>query len=87
MVLEVHVVLCVTVGVFEKHFFAPKIGQKYSFLNLLENLLINFFLNLVYKESLYYLLYSRTNPTLGKNLVPKISTKMLLANHITGFLN
>ena len=37
------------------------------------------FLNLVYKESLYYLLYSCTNSISGKNLIP--------ANQITGYLN
>ena len=30
-----------------------------------------FTLNLVYKENLYYLLYSWVNPVLGKNLVPE----------------
>ena len=56
---------------------APNMGQTYDFLNLLENLVISFFLNLVYKESLYCLLYSCTNPILGKNLIPEIWTKML----------
>ena len=41
-VLEAHVVLCVTVRVFEKK-IASKIGQKQSFLNLLENVVIIFF--------------------------------------------
>ena len=45
-----------------------------------------FFLNLVYKES-SYLLYSYTNPMLGKNLFPDIWAKMLSANQIAGFLN
>ena len=45
------------------------------------------FLNLVYKESSYYLVYSCTNPRLGKNLFPEILAKMLLANQIAGFLN
>ena len=42
MVLKAHVLLCVT----RSDFFAPKMGkmgQKLSFLNLLENLVINFF--------------------------------------------
>ena len=74
MMLETHVVLCLTTGVFKRKKNCP---QYYDFLNLLENLVISFFLNLVYKESLYYLLYSCTNPILGKNLIPEIWTKML----------
>ena len=62
MALETHMKLCGTEPDFSrKIFFAPKIGkmgQKQGFLNLLENLVINFFLNLVYKESSYYSLYS-----------------------------
>ena len=46
-----------------------------------------FFLNLVDKESLFYLLYSSTNPILRKNLVPKIRAKMLSVNQIAGSLN
>ena len=42
---------------------------------------------MVYKESSYYLLYSCTNPILGKNLVPEIWAKMVLVNQTTGFLN
>ena len=46
------------------------------------------FLNLVYKESLYYLLYSCTNPILrGKIWFFEIWAKMLSANHIAGFSN
>ena len=73
---------------FEKNIFAQKVGQKWAknrFLNLLENLVINFFLNLGYNESLYYLLYSCTNSIFGKNLFPEMWAKMLLANQITGF--
>ena len=44
-----------------------------------------FFLNLVQKESLYYLLYSCTNLILGKNLVPEIWAKMLSTNQIAVF--
>ena len=47
-------------------------GPKTGFLGSIGNLVITFFLNLVYKESSYYLLYSCTNPILGKNLVPEI---------------
>ena len=50
-------------------------GQNYFFLNLLENLVISFFLNLIYNESLYYLVYSCMNLTFGKNLVPEIWSK------------
>ena len=42
---------------------------------------------MVYKESLYYLLYSCTNPIFVENLVPEIYAKMLLANEIAEFLN
>ena len=59
--------------------------QKSVFLNLLENLVITFFLNSVYKESLYYMLYSCTNAILEKNLIPEIWAKMALANQIAGF--
>ena len=46
------------------------------------------FLNLVYNESLYYLLYALINLIFGgKILVPEILTKVLLANQIAGFLN
>ena len=46
MVLESHVKLSVTAGFSGKIFFAPKVGKmgpKYGFLNLLENLVINFY--------------------------------------------
>ena len=62
-------------------------SQKQGFLNLLKNLVIIFFLNLVYNERLYYLLYSCTNSIFGKYLVPEIWVEMLLINHIAGFLN
>ena len=42
MVLEAHVVLCMTAGFLEKKNFCPKNGPKIDFLNLLENV-INFF--------------------------------------------
>ena len=87
-------VVCDRARFFEKNLFAQKIGklaknwQKKGFLNLLENLvIINCFLYLVCNESLYYMLYSCTNHIFGKNLIPEIWTKMLLANQITGFLN
>ena len=46
VVLEVQVVLCVTEPDFFKTIFAlkmEKMGQKFDLLNLLENLMINFF--------------------------------------------
>ena len=46
-----------------------------------------FFLNLVYNESLHYLLYSSTNPILKKNLVPEIGAKMLSAYQNARFLD
>ena len=42
---------------------------------------------MVYKESLYQLLYFCTNPVLGQNLVPELQAKILLTNQIAGFLN
>ena len=93
MVMGAHV--CVVVRdrarFFEKNLFAQKIGKidqkwarKQGFVNLLENLVTNFFLNLVYNKSLCYLLYSCTNLIFGKNLVPGIWAKMLLTSQITG---
>ena len=76
--------LCVTEPDFFKN--GSKVDQKLGFLDLLENLVI-FFLTLVCKESSYYLLYSCTNPILGKNLVPEILAKMFSASQIAGFLN
>ena len=94
MVLEAHVLLCVTEPGFLKKSFCPKngengpkMGKKWGFLNILENLVIIFFQDLVYTESFSYWLYSCTNPIFGKNLVPGIWVKMLLASQITRFLN
>ena len=59
--------------VFLKKFFCPQNeenGPKMGFFGFIGKFSQQFFLNLVYKESLYYLLYSCTNPILGKNLVP-----------------
>ena len=56
MLLGAHVLLCVIGLDFFKKIFLPqkmgKMGQKQGFLNLVENLVINFFLNFVYKETL-----------------------------------
>ena len=43
-----------------------------------------FFLDFFFHESLYYLLCSIINPIFGKNQVPEIWTKMLLAYQIPG---
>ena len=87
MVIGAHIVLCVTVGFFENNIFASKMDQKYGFWNLLEKLNINFLVILIYNGSVYYLLYSCTNPIFGGNLVPEICNKMLLVNQIAQFLN
>ena len=89
MVLEAHV-LCLTEPDFFENFFCPTNGEngpKIGFLGFIGKCSHYFFLNLVYKESSCYLLYFWTNPLLGKNLVPEVWTKMLLANQIAGFLN
>ena len=70
MVLKACVVLCVT----EPDFFwekkkGSKIGEnepKIGFFEFIGNFSFCFFLNLVYNETLYYLLYSYTNLMLGK---------------------
>ena len=38
-------------------------------------------------RTLYYLMYSCTNPIFGKHLVPEIWNKMLVGNQIAGLLN
>ena len=58
-----------------------KNGPKIEFFEFIEKLSHWFFLNLVFKESLYYLPYSCTNPIL------EIWAKMCLASQIAGFLN
>ena len=60
-----------------------ELDQKYSFLKLLENLVISLFLNLVYKEILYYLLYYCTNSILKENPIPEISAIMLSVVYIS----
>ena len=72
------------------NYFCPKSGKngpKIGFLGFIGKFSHCIFLNLVYKEISYYLLYSCTNPMLGKNLVPEIWAKMLSADQIAGFLN
>ena len=56
------------------YIFAQKMDKKQGFINLLEHLVINF-LNLVYNESLCYLLYSGTNPIFRKNLASEIYSR------------
>ena len=46
-----------------------------------------FFLNFINNESLYFFLNSCTNPIFRKTPVPKIWTKVIVANQIVGFLN
>ena len=93
MVLEAYVLLCVTAGFFLLLlfiYFCPKSGEngpKIGFIGFIGKFSHCIFLNLVYKEISYYLLYSCTNLMLGKNLVPEIWAKMLSANQIAGFLN
>ena len=73
---------------FKKTFFSLKNGEngpKIGFLGFIGK--FSNFLNLVYEESSYYLLYSCTNPIRGKNLVPEIWAKMLSVNQTAGFLN
>ena len=77
--LGTYIKLCVTKPGFCNK---GKMGTKYGFLELLKNVVINFFWILFYNESLYYLQYSCTNPIFGKNQVPEIFARML-----SGFLN
>ena len=87
MVLETHMKLCMTEPNFAGKFFLPKKwgkwaknGPKTGFLEFIGKLSHLFFLNLVYKEILQYLLYSCTNPIHGEILVPEIWAKMLSTN-------
>ena len=76
MGLEAYVVLCVPEPDFLKKRFAPplppspQMGQWFKIRVCWIYHKIQFFLHLVYKEGVYYLLYSCTNPMLEKNLVP-----------------
>ena len=70
-------------------FFPSKNGEnepKTGFLGSIWNLVITFSWIWSLKK-VHYLLYSCTNLILGKNLVPEIWAKMLLANEIAGLLN
>ena len=100
IVLETHTKVCMTRPYFIVKFFLPKKRGKWAkygkrkigFLEFIEKFgdSISFekvSFNLFYSEILHYLLYSYTNSVSGKNLVPEIFAKMLLANQIAGFLN
>ena len=68
--------LCVVVR--DRAGFFEKMGQRWAkigFFGFIGKFSHFFFLNLVYKESSYCLLYSCTNPILGKNLFPEIWPK------------
>ena len=86
MVLESHVKLRMAEPDFLGKFFLPqKLGKwakKQDFFNLLGNLVIDFLLNLICNENLYYLLCSCTNPIFGKMFVPEIWVKIISANQI-----
>lgn len=87
MVLGAYAVLCVTVF-FEEKTFCPQNGEYGPKIGLLEfsgKFVINFFK--ICSITKVCLLYSCINPEFGKNLVPKIWTKMLSANQTVGFLN
>ena len=69
MVLEAHVLLCLTARFLKKSFFAPKMEKmcKNRVFWIYLKIFHYFFLNLVYKK-VYYLLYSCANPIFEKNL-------------------
>ena len=77
MVLGNHVLYVIEMDFLRKRFFCPKNGPYIGFVKFTGKFSDCFFLNFLYKESLYNLLYSCTNPILGKNLVPEIWAKML----------
>ena len=92
MVLETHVVLCVTEPGFFFFLILPQKWGKWAknkpkkeCFEFIAKFNRYIFLNLVNKESLYYLLYFCINSILRKNLVPEIWAKRLLANQIAGF--
>ena len=85
-----HVARGLCVAVRDRAVFFEKLGQswaKIGFFGFIWKFSHYFFLNLVYKENSCYLLYSCTNPILGKNLFPEIWAKILLAYQIAGFFN
>ena len=62
-------------------------GQKAGFFQFIGTFGHYFLLNLIYNESLYYLLCSCTNPIIEKIFVPEIWAKMFSANQIAGLFN
>ena len=64
--------------IFWKKRFAPQMGQWFKIRVCWICHKIQFFLHLVYKEGIYYLLYSCTNPMLERNLVPRDMGKNVL---------
>ena len=54
MVSEIHIRLCMKKSDLLKNIFVERSRLKLGLLILLKNLVINFFLNLVYNETLYY---------------------------------
>ena len=94
MELKAHIVLRMTgVEFLENKFFAEKKKKnrknrpKIRIFEFIGKFRYCYFLNLIYKERLYILLYCCANIILGKNVVSKISAKMFSANQIEEFLN
>ena len=88
MVLESHVELCMTARFSGKNFFASKLGKwaKNCFFQFIGKFGHQFLLNLIYNETLQYLLCSCPNPIIWKIFVPEIWAKMFSANKIEGFI-
>ena len=85
MVLEAHVVLCMTAGFLEKKNFCPKNGPKIDFLNLLENV-INFFWIWSIKKVYIKCCILAQIPYFGKIWFLRYGPKCSLSNQIAGFL-
>ena len=90
LVLGTYTKLCVTAGFSGKILFAPKMGkmgQKQGFLNLLKNLVINFYW--IYSIMKIYIIccVPAQIPYLGKFLFVRYRSKCSQANQIAGFFN
>ena len=91
--LKTHTKLCMTSRIFLKNClengeYGQKKWAKLRFFEFIEEFgHCFFFLNFIYNESLYFFLNSCTNPIFRKTPVPKIWTKVIVANQIVGFLN
>ena len=75
MVLGADVVICMTKLDFLKKIFLTNCGYYGPATGLFEfigKIFINFFLDLSYSGSLYYFLYSHTNPKFGNKLVAEV---------------